>query len=69
MIEIQYKMISSNQSSRLTADKFVGLIVRGMLDGASFLVIINIELLIRQFLLFDALSRSLKQGPNMLSQK
>ena len=33
MIEIQYKMISSNKSSRLTADKFVGLIVIGMLDG------------------------------------
>ena len=40
-----------------------------MLDGANFHVIINIGLLIRQFLLFDALSRSLKQGPNMLSQK
>ena len=43
--------------------------MRRMVDGASFHVIINIELLIRQFLLFDALSRSLKQGPNMLSQK
>ena len=62
-------MISSNKSIRFTADKFVGSIVRGMLDVASFLVIINIELLIRQFLLSDALSRSLKQGPNMLSQK
>ena len=62
-------MISINESSRLTADKFVGLIFIGTLDGVSFLVIINIELLIRQFLLFDALSRSLKQGPNMLSQK